>query len=309
LLLDILQLAICNWQSAIRHLHVSSPLVSNTIVVAITGGSSGIGRATALRLARTGAAVAICARREERLRAAAVEIAAAGGQVLPIVADVTVEDDMNAFVARTIERFGRLDVMICNAGFGVAGAIDEITPSQMRTLIDVNYMGTYFAARAALPVFRTAKRGHLIFISSIVGKRGVPYMGAYAATKFAQVGLAECLRAELAGSAIHCSVVYPVSTDTEFFAVMSEHTGTQITRAKYGPRQDVDVVAAAIARAIERPVPEVFPNFSSRVLVWFNTFAPGMCDRFVKRFGRKPTRPRDDLAVASGSSQRGVDGD
>jgi NADP-dependent 3-hydroxy acid dehydrogenase YdfG len=258
-------------------------------VVAITGASAGIGRATALRLARDGAALAMCGRRGDRLNEAAAEITAAGGTALPIVADVTRDADMQAFVARTLERFGRIDVMICNAGFGIAGAIDDITPDQMQKLMDVNYMGTYYATRAVLPAFRRQGRGHVIFISSIVGKRGVPYMGAYAATKFAQVGLAECLRAELSGSDIHATVVYPVSTETEFFHVMTQETGTKVTRA-FGPRQDAGVVADAIARAIERPVPEVFPHFTSRGLVWLNAVAPGVCDRVVKRFGRKPVR-------------------
>ena len=199
-------------------------------VVAITGASAGIGRATALRLARAGDAVAICARRREQLDAVAAEITAAGGAALAVVADVTRAEEMDAFVAQTVARFGRLDVMICNAGFGIAGAIDEIAPDQMQRLMDVNYIGTYHATRAALPLFRRQGSGHVIIVSSIVGKRGVPYMGAYSATKFAQVGLAECLRAELAGTGIHVSVVYPVSTDSEFFDVMSRETGTTVTQ-------------------------------------------------------------------------------
>ena len=258
-------------------------------VVAITGASSGIGRATALRLARDGAAVAICARRLDRLEAAAAEISAAGGQALPMVADVTRATEMEAFVARTIERFGRLDVMICNAGFGVAGAIDQVPPEQMQKLVDINYTGTYHAIRAALPVFRRQHTGHLVIVSSIVGKRGVPYMGAYAATKFAQVGLAECLRAELAGTPIHVSVVYPVSTETEFFDVMVGETGAPVSRA-FGPRQPVDTVADAIARAIERPVAEVYPHRWSRGLAIMNALAPAFTDRFVQRFGRKPVK-------------------
>jgi len=258
-------------------------------VVAITGASAGIGRATAVRLARDGASVAICARRREMLEAAARDVDAAGGRALPIVADVTSADDMERFVSAVVDRFGRLDVIVCNAGFGIAGAIDDISPDQMRKLVDVNYMGTFHAARAALRVFRRQHHGHVVIISSIVGKRGVPYMGAYAATKFAQVGMAECLRAEVAGSPIHVTVVYPVSTESEFFDVMSRETGTAIARA-FGPRQDTSVVAEAIARAIERPVPEVFPHFQSRALVWLNAMAPGLCDRVVKRFGRKPVR-------------------
>jgi short-subunit dehydrogenase len=258
-------------------------------VIAITGASAGIGRATALRLARDGAALAICARRADRLDAVAAEITAAGGQALPIVADVTRADNMDRLVASAAERFGRLDVMMCNAGFGIAGAIDDIAPDQMQKLMEINYNGTYHATRAALPVFRQQRAGHIIMVSSIVGKRGVPYMGAYSATKFAQVGLAECLRSELLDTNIHVSVVYPVSTETEFFDVMSRETGTPVTRAM-GPRQSVEAVADAIARAIERPIPEVYPYARSRALVILNALAPGFTDRVVKRFGRKPVR-------------------
>ncbi len=260
--------------------------MSSNRVVAITGASAGIGRATALRVARDGASVVMCARRVDRLEALASEIVAAGGTPLPIAADVTREADMQALVARGVERFGRLDAMMCNAGFGIAGTIEDINADQMRRLIDVNYLGTYFAARAALPVFRRQGHGHLIVISSIVGKRGVPFMGAYSATKFAQVGLAECLRSELTGSGIHVTLVYPVSTPTEFREVMARESGA--TSEARGPKQRVEDVADAIARAIEHPVPEVYPYWKSRGLVWLNVFAPGICDRVVKKFGRRP---------------------
>jgi NADP-dependent 3-hydroxy acid dehydrogenase YdfG len=256
-------------------------------VIAITGASAGIGRATALRLARDGAAIAACARRREPLDTLAAEITALGGQVLPMVADVSREADMTKFVSDTVERFGRLDVMMCNAGFGIYGAIDTIRPDQMQRLVDVNFMGTYYAARAALPVLRRQPSGgHIVIVSSIVGKRGVPYMGAYAATKFAQVGLAECLRAEVAGSHIHVSVVFPVSTVTEFSDVMQRESG--IVTQGQGPRQGAEQVAEAIARAIERPIPEIYPLKKSRGLVLLNAFAPGFTDRVVRRWGRKP---------------------
>jgi len=258
-------------------------------VIAITGGSAGIGRATAVRLAHAGHAVAICARRADKLDAAADQIRDNGGKVLAVAGDVSRLEDVERFVAATVERFGTLDVMVCNAGFAVAGAIDDVTPRQMRALMDINYMGTFYAAAAALRLFRRKAVGHIVIVSSIVGRRGVPYMGAYSATKFAQVGMAECLRAELAGTGIHVTVVYPVSTETEFFEVMSRETGTTVSRTA-GPRQDAATVADAIACAIEHPVPEVFPHFQSRALIWANTFAPGFTDRLVKRFGRKPLR-------------------
>ena len=255
-------------------------------VVAITGASAGIGRALAIRLARDGASVAICARRRERLDGVAAEIIQAGGTSLPIVADVTRDSEMQAFVDQTVSRWGQLDVIVCNAGYGVYGAIDQIAPAKMQAMMAVNYLGTFNAARAALPVFRRQHHGHFVIISSIVGKRGVPYVGGYAATKFAQVGLAECLRAELVGSDIHVTVVYPISTESEFHEVMVQHSG-YATRAS-GPRQPAERVANAIARAIEHPVPEVYPYRISKALAVVNSIAPGICDRIVKKWGRKP---------------------
>lgn len=257
-------------------------------VIAITGASSGIGRATALRLAREGAAVALCARRKDRLDNVAAEVTAAGGRALPVVADVASADDMSRFVEATLSAFGRLDVMICNAGFGIYGEVDRVTPEQMQHLMDVNFTGTFNAARAALAPFRAQGAGHLIVVSSIVGRRGIPFMGPYAATKFAQVGLAECLRAELHGSGIHVSVVYPISTETEFHGIMTAQSGFA-TRAS-GPRQSPDVVADAIARAIRRPVPEIYPYRLSKGLSVLATLAPGLCDRLTKRWRREPIR-------------------
>ena len=258
-------------------------------VVAITGASAGIGRATAIRLARDGAAVAICARRQDRLEDTARQIVAAGGQALPILADVTSDDAMRQFARQTVDRVGHLDVMMCNAGYGIYGESESIPPDQMHALMNVNDFGTFFAARAAIPVFKRQNSGHLIVVSSIVGKRGIPFMGAYSATKFAQVGLAESIRAELVDTPIKVSIVFPISTETEFFEVMTGHSGFA-TRAS-GPRQTPDDVAEAIARALEHPKPEIYPLRTARGLAILNTLAPGFSDRLVKRWGRKPIRP------------------
>lgn len=260
-----------------------------TRVVAITGASAGIGRATALRFAREGASVAICARRRDLLDTVAEEIVRAGGRALPVTADVTRDDEVRAFVEQTITAFGRLDVMMCNAGFGVYGESETIAPAHMHEMMDVNYFGTFYATRAAVPVFKRQGAGHLFIISSIVGKRGVPFMGAYAATKFAQVGLAESLRAELVDTPIRVSVVLPISTDTEFFEVMKEHSGFS-TRAN-GPRQKAEDVAEAIVKAVGQSRPEIYPFRKARGLPLISAVAPGWCDRLVKRWGRKPVRP------------------
>jgi short-subunit dehydrogenase len=125
-----------------------------------------------------------------------------------------------------------------------------------------------------------------VIISSIVGQRGIAYMGGYAATKFAQTGLAESLRAEFVDTPIHVSVVFPISTETEFFGVMKERSG-HATRAT-GPRQNPDTVADAIAWGLEHPVPEIYPHRISRGLTILNAIAPAFTDRLVKKWGRKP---------------------
>jgi short-subunit dehydrogenase len=257
----------------------------NGRVAAITGASSGIGLATAMHLAREGVAVVLGARRTAMLESTAERIAAAGGRAAVSTVDVAREEDVEALVAAATREFGRLDIMICNAGFGYYGTVEQTPPDVMQRMMDVNYMGTFYGARAALPLFRAQGSGHLIFVSSIVGRRGIAFMGGYTATKAAQAGLAESLRTEFAGSAIHVSCVYPISTRTEFHDAMTRDYGHRI--GGLGPRQPVDAVARAIVRCVKRPRPEVYPHALSRALTLMNHIAPAFTDRFVKKFGRR----------------------
>ena len=254
-------------------------------VAAITGASSGIGLACANHLAREGVAVVLGARRVSLLEATAGRITAAGGRAAIVQMDVVHEQDVQALVGMAEREFGRLDIMICNAGFGYYGPIDETPPDVMRRMMDVNYMGTFYGAAAALPVFRRQNSGHLIVVSSIVGRRGIPQMGAYTATKAAQAGLAESLRAEFAGTPIHVTCVYPVSTPTEFIDAMARDYGHRISGL--GPKQTVDDVARAIVACIRQPRPEVYPHRVSRGLAILNALAPAFTDRFVRKYGRR----------------------
>src|SRR5213083_856324 len=136
-------------------------------VAAITGASSGIGLACAKHLAREGVAVVLGARRVSLLEATAGQIRAAGGRAAIVQMDVMREADVQALVGMAVREFGRLDIMICNAGFGYYGPIDETPSEVMQRMMDVNYMGTFYGAAAALPVFRRQNGGHLIFVSSI----------------------------------------------------------------------------------------------------------------------------------------------
>ncbi len=261
-------------------------------VAAITGASSGIGLACAQALARDGVAVVLGARRRDRLDAAVREITAAGGRASAIEMDVAREADNAALVAEALAKFGRLDIMLCNAGFGYYGTLEDTPPDIMQRMMNVNYMGTFLGARAALPVFRAQGSGHLIFVSSIVGRRGIPFMGGYSATKAAQAGLAESLRSEFAGTAIHVSCVYPISTRTEFHDAMTRDYGHEISGL--GPRQSVEDVASAVMECVRRPRPEVYPHAKSRALAVLNIVAPGFTDRMVRKYGRR----RDTIAQA-----------
>jgi NADP-dependent 3-hydroxy acid dehydrogenase YdfG len=254
-------------------------------VVIVTGASSGIGHATALRLGVEGATVVVTARRADRLEALAATIGAVGGRALAVAADVTSATDMAAVAARTIDVFGRIDVLICNAGIGYHGTLDESSPEAIRRVVDVNLMGTFHAARAALPHMRRQGQGHIIAVSSVAGRRGIGGSSVYGATKAAQVGFIESLRAEFVGTGLHASVVLPVATVTEFHAAIARDFGHHVEG--HGPRQTADVVARAIVACIVRPRPEVYTLHKARWLAMLGVVAPGLTDRIVHRFGRR----------------------
>jgi short-subunit dehydrogenase len=254
-------------------------------VAAITGASSGIGLATAQHLAAAGAAVVIGARRADRLQDGVERIRREGGSAEAVTMDVTSEADVGRFVAHAEKVFGRLDIMVCNAGFGYYGSVEDTDPDVMRRMMDVNFIGTFLGARAAIPIFRRQSSGHLVIISSIVGRRGIAQMSGYSATKAAQVGFAEALRTEFVGTDIHVSVVLPVSTETEFKDAMARDYGHSVKGL--GPKQSADTVARAIVGCIRRPSAEVYPHAKSRALTVINAIAPGFADRLVRQYGRR----------------------
>jgi len=254
-------------------------------VIVITGASAGIGRAAAEHLAAEGAAVAIGARRTAELEAVAAGITSRGGRALAVTADVTSDSDMRGLVAKAVETFGRLDVVICNARIGYHRRFADTPPADMRRLIDVNVMGTFYAARAAMDVFARQQQGHIIAISSIVGRRGVGGSSIYSATKAAQVGLIEGLRAEFEGTPFRASIIYPVGTSTEFHDAIRRDFGHD-TKG-HGPRQTADSVAAAIVKCVISPRAEVYPYGLAKLLAILSVVAPATADRFVHRYRRE----------------------
>jgi NADP-dependent 3-hydroxy acid dehydrogenase YdfG len=266
-------------------------------IVAITGASAGIGREVARQCAAAGMSVVINARRAELLAGLVAEIEGRGGEAVAVAGDVTVEADMRRLVAAAVDRFGRLDVMVCNAGIGYHGPLDDTPPDVMRRLVDVNLMGTLYAAAAALPVFRRQQRGHLIAVSSIAGRRGVGGSSVYGATKAAQIAMIESLRAEFLGTEIHASVVIPVGTRTEFHAAIARDFGYAVDGV--GPRQSADDVARRIVACIRSPRAEIYPYRAAWWLSAISVLAPSLADRVVRRFGRH-RRPRQPPGRAVG---------
>jgi NAD(P)-dependent dehydrogenase (short-subunit alcohol dehydrogenase family) len=259
-------------------------------VVAVTGASAGIGRECALAFAREGARVAASARRVDRLEAVAEAVRAMGAEAWVTAADVADPEQVRRFVQGAIARFGRLDVLVNNAGYGVRGRVEDTPLESYRRLMEVNYIGTVAGCQAAVPIMRRQGSGVIINVSSIVGHRALPTGGAYAATKAAQISLTEALRAELKGSGVHACSVHPIGTTTEFGEVADRESGTKTLGGPVGPQQTALQVAQAIVRCAKRPRPEVFPYPASRVLVGLNAVAPGFVDWWAARAARKAGR-------------------
>ena len=255
-------------------------------VVAVTGASAGIGRECVLAFAREGSRVAAAARRLDRLEALATEVRALGAEVLVLKTDVGDAEEVRRFVQATVDRFGRLDVLVNNAGYGVRGTVEETPASAYERLMRVNYLGTVYGCQAAIPIMRRQGAGVIINVSSIVGHRALAGGAAYAATKAAQISLTEALRVELRGSGVHACSVHPIGTETEFGVVAARESGNDDVGGGVGPQQSAQAVANAIVRAAQRPRPEVYPYPLSRAIVWLAALAPGLSDWLAWRAAR-----------------------
>ena len=227
-----------------------------TKVVAITGASSGIGRATARLLARRGAAVVLGARRMEPLEVIGLDVIGAGGSAAWRQTDVTRRGDLDALVGLAMERFGRLDVIVNNAGIGPISRFDELRVDDWDAMIDVNIRGVLYGIAAALPVFGRQRSGHVVNVVSTAGLKVLPTMGVYAATKNAVRTITEALRQE-AGPHLRVTEVSPGMVATDFTASITDPA----VKAAMDHRMAAvalppDAIAQAIAFAIEQP-PEV----------------------------------------------------
>ena len=215
-------------------------------VVAITGAGSGIGRAAALLLAERGAKLVIGARRVDRLETLAAQIVGTGGSAAFLATDVKRREDLSSLVALACERFGKLDVLVNNAGIGPISLLDELRVDDWDEMVDVNIKGVLYGIAAALPVFRRQGFGQFVNIASTAGLITKPTMAVYSATKHAVRAISEGLRQE-AGDKLRVTVITPGFVHTDFADSM---TNPDIKAQIVGTMDKIAIPPGAIARAI-----------------------------------------------------------
>jgi NADP-dependent 3-hydroxy acid dehydrogenase YdfG len=224
-------------------------------VCVVTGASSGIGEATARLLAGAGAAVALGARRADRLEQLAAEIERDGGRAIAVEADVSKEEEARALIDRAGAELGRLDVLVNNAGVMLLGPIQDADTSEWRRMVEVNLLGLFYCTHAALPIMREQHSGHVVNVSSVAGRTASLGVGVYNATKWGVVGFSESLRQEALHLNVRVTVVEPGFVATE----LQDHSTDPMARAaiedmrqKTTPLEAEDI-ADAIFWAVTRP--------------------------------------------------------
>jgi short-subunit dehydrogenase len=284
------------------------PPLSEQVVV-ITGASSGIGRQTALELARRGAAVVLAARSEDALRQLATEIESAGGRALAVPTDVAEPQAVERLADAAVERFGRIDTWVNDAAVAEYAPVGEVTAEEADRLVRVNLLGVIFGTQAALRRMRPRRSGHVINIASVLGVFGVPFQAVYVATKHGVRGFTESVRRELQFEdvPIDVTIVLPPSTNTPFF----DHARSKLGGPKpqpMGQAYEPEVVAEAIARACERPQPEVVVGDTGLAFTTMQRISPALIDWALKRgdaggkgqVSDQPDDSHDNLFTPSG---------
>jgi len=222
-------------------------------VIAITGASSGIGKATALLLAKRGAKVVIGARRQDQLDALVADITAQGGEAIAVPVDIKQRADLVRFVDTACARYGRIDVLVSNAGIAPTSPLDELRVEDWEEMIDVNVKGLLYGIAAALPVFREQGSGHFVNTLSTAGLKIVPTMAVYAGSKNAARAITEGLRQE-AGANLRVTAISPGFVQTGLAASM---TNTEAAATTNRLMKEIGIAPEAIARciafAIEQP--------------------------------------------------------
>ena len=256
--------------------------MSNQPVLLVTGASSGIGEAVARLFAEEGYRISMGARRLERLQAVAQDIESAGGQSITIQSDLTIFEDIQRLISETLDQFGKIDVLLNNAGFGRIKWLEELDPMEdIQAQIQVNLITTILVAREVLPHMIQRREGHIINMGSMGGLVASPTYTVYSASKFGVRGFTEALRREVGVYGLHVSGIYPGAVNTEFkqHAGIDRKTGrTTPASLQLQPRD----VARAVLSVVRRPRRELIIPWQMRLTVWMNILFPGIVDRIIE---------------------------
>jgi short-subunit dehydrogenase len=251
----------------------------------LTGASSGIGHALALRLAEQGASVALASRSEQRIADLANAIRGRGGNAIALPTDVTDPIQRARLVDQTLATFGGVDILINNAGVGALGFFEDANEQRLRQIMEVNFFGATELTRLALPHLRQGREPMIVNVASVLGRRAIPTSVEYCASKFAMVGWSEGLRAELARHGIHLLLVCPGGIETEFSVNLIERRTRSLSQAHR--RMSADRCARLITGAMRRRKNEVVITASAKLVVWLNCFVPRLLDWGLARYARK----------------------
>jgi len=246
-------------------------------VVIITGASSGIGKETALAFARAGARVVIAARREDPLR----QLAAANPQLFPVVADVTSDAAVARLIETTVKEFGRIDILINNAGIGMRALVEKTKPEDARRVMEINFFGVLRCTQAALPVMRRQGAGQIVNIASVLAVIATPRNSIYCASKFALLAFSDALRLEVRSAGIDVITILPGYTDTPFFDNLVRYDGSARMSPFAGQRPAH--VAQVILRACRHRRRQVALSFLGILGGWSKRLVPGFVDWSLRR--------------------------
>jgi short-subunit dehydrogenase len=253
----------------------------------VTGASSGIGRATSIALAKAGTNLILVSRNISKLRNVEQEAQSFGVKAQAICGDISNRNDVKYFIAQAIEKSEGIDILICNAGIYFRRPITDQTIDDIRNIMETNFFGTLNCIYEILPYFLEKKSGHIIIVSSVDGKKGLPLDSAYVSSKFALAGFAEVLRQELAHSGIHVCTVFPGRIDTPMI--------NGIETPGISPKIPPEHVSKAILSSIIKRKKEVLVPFAtSKFFVVSNSISCGFGDwgvKFFKLEGKQANTP------------------
>ena len=252
-------------------------------IALVTGAGRGIGRAIILQLARAGASVVAAARTAEQIEAVAKEIAGDGGRAVAIRTDLAQDSDICSLFDRIRERFGRLDVLVNNAGLGLFGPVEEFSAADFDRLVAVNLRGPFLCCQQAMRMMIPQGSGHIFNVSSVIGRVGSPFHGSYSASKFALSGLTEAMRVELRPFGIHVTEVCPALTATEF----SDHVldGSARDKSEFLRKQKAmpaKTVAERMVRRTGKRTCRLIFTIGGRFLATLAAVWPRASDRLLK---------------------------